>query len=167
MISFFIACNCFKDWQDWRRWKTFLISISSSNSSLNRFFYKFINDLKRFFTICSVRFSFNYLDIFDHFLPLFITLFINSKSSFKLHELFNLLGSKWFIQCSRHCFGVLKYFLSDSKNNDFAISFHLFLTYFYLHQYILYSIMEVRIVASSGVHFLDLRVDFRRNLLWY
>lgn len=66
-----------------------------------------ISDLYLFLTICSVLVFSSFLTTNDHFLPWALTVERRVRSSWCVHSECNLTGSRWFIQCSRHCFEFL------------------------------------------------------------
>lgn len=65
--------------------------------------------LNLFLTMCSVRVPWSILETLAHLLPTTLTASTSSMSSLNFHTLRMGLGSRWLIQCSRHCLAVLKY----------------------------------------------------------
>ncbi len=94
---------------------SFLASLVCSYSMrLLRIFYSFflpmslpfllMRELYRFLTICYVLQPSRSLTIWLHFLPFSWTNFKRIRSCSGAHIPLTLLGSKWFIHLSRHCF---------------------------------------------------------------
>lgn len=79
----------------------------------------FIRELNLFLMECSLRTFPKIFTILAHFLPCCCT-YSNINRHYSLRHMPLILeGSRWLFHLSRHCLGVLKYFLLDIWNKDF------------------------------------------------